>query len=65
MREGRGGEKKREAPTHFTIENSKLTHAARITTIEWNYNRTLACIFAISITRGAKYVTETNDSSVE
>ena len=30
MREGKGGGKEREAPMHF-IENSKLTHAGRIT----------------------------------
>ena len=30
MKEGRGGGKEREAPTHF-IEISVLTHAARIT----------------------------------
>ena len=30
MKEGRGGGKEREAPTHF-IEISVLTHAARVT----------------------------------
>ena len=30
MREGRGGGKEREAPTHL-IENSKLAHAGRVT----------------------------------
>ena len=30
MKEGRGGGKEREAPTHL-IKNSKLTHAARVT----------------------------------
>ena len=30
MKEGRGGGKEREAPTHF-IEVSVLTHAARVT----------------------------------
>jgi hypothetical protein len=32
MREGRGGGKEREAPTHLhVIKNSELTHAARVT----------------------------------
>ena len=30
MKEGRGGGKEREAPTHL-IKNSKLTHAVRVT----------------------------------
>ena len=30
MKEGRGGGKERDAPTHL-IENSKLTHVARVT----------------------------------
>jgi hypothetical protein len=30
MREGRGGGKEREAPTHL-IKNSELTHAALVT----------------------------------
>ena len=30
MREGKGGGKEREAPTHL-IKNSELTHAARVT----------------------------------
>ena len=61
MKEGRGGGKECEAPTHL-IENSKLTHAARVTKNNsgnsQTYNRKLARMFAISITRGEKDMTE-------
>ena len=36
MREGRGGGKEREAPTHL-IKNSELTHAARVTKNRQNH----------------------------
>ena len=37
MKEGRGGGKEREAPTHL-IEISELTHAARVTKNRQNCN---------------------------
>ena len=61
MKEGRGGGKEREAPMHL-IENSKFTHAARVTKnnsgSSQTSNRMLARMFAISITRGEKDVAE-------
>ena len=57
MKEGRGGGKECEAPTHL-IENPKFTHAARVTKnnsgSSQTSTRTLSSIFAISIARGEK-----------